>query len=60
MRRLKMTFTELTMKVAQKEKGKKEVNIAQISEIVKITLEELVKEFKCHPIKTIKLLKKYA
>lgn len=54
-----MNFNELTLRVAKREKGKAEVNIAQIKEIVKITLEEIVKELQCHPIETIKFLAKY-
>jgi nucleoid DNA-binding protein len=54
-----MNFKELTEKVAEREGGKVEINIAQIKEIVKITLQEIVKEFKEHPFDTIKFLRKY-
>ena len=54
-----MNFHELSKRVAERESGKVQVNIAQIKEIVKITLEELVREFKCRPIKTLKFIRKY-
>ncbi len=36
-------FLELTKRIAEKEGKKQEVNIAQINEVVKITLQELAK-----------------
>ena len=49
-------FTKLARAIAEKEGGKKEVNIAQINEILKITLEVLAK----YPILDIsKLLDNY-
>ena len=38
-----MNLNTLAVKIAKKEGGKKNVNIAQIKEILKITLEELRK-----------------
>jgi hypothetical protein len=51
-----MNLNKLARTIALKEKGKKEVSIAQIKEVLKITLHELAKE----PLYEIaKLLKRY-
>lgn len=46
-----MNFHDLTKAVSAKEGKKKSVNIAQINEIVSITLSELKNIFKVNPIK---------
>lgn len=46
-----MNFHDLTRAVSAREGKKKAVNIAQINEIVSITLSELKRAFKANPFK---------
>jgi len=51
-----MNLNKLAQLVAKKEKGKSEVNIAQIKEIMKIIFTWLAKQ---KPLEIFKMMKKY-
>ena len=55
----KLTFREISLLIAEREGKKQEVNIAQINEILRITLNILADEFDWWPYDTIAFLKKY-
>lgn len=50
-------FKEIALKIAKKEIGKKQVDIAQISEILKITLNILANDYTLDQVQN--LLNKY-
>ena len=54
-----MTFKEIAREIAEEEGLKEQVNIAQISEILRITLYILANEFLSDPFQTLQLLKRY-
>ena len=56
----KLTFRTLAREIAEREGKKQEVNIAQISEILRITLTILAEELYVEPLELVAFLKRYA
>jgi phenylalanyl-tRNA synthetase beta subunit len=55
-----INLNEFANLIAEKESGKREVDISQIKEILKIVLEELSKQWNYNPEDVIDLFRKYS
>jgi len=52
-------FNDIAIEIAKTEGKKQEVNIAQISEVLKITLEIFARDMALWPFETMEFIRKY-